>query len=94
MALKTIPFREIEKYSENMYEAVAAMSGQARKELDDRIMEESIKEVDSQELDVFDEVPDIKPEEYIAKEKIATIAVNKFLDGEVTWRKVDTFKSE
>ena len=42
MALKTIPFREIEKYSENMYEAVAAMSGQARIELDERIMEESI----------------------------------------------------
>ena len=94
MALKTIPFREIEKYSENMYEAVAAMSGQARKELDERIMEENIKEVDNEELDVFDEVPDIKPEDYVEKEKIATIAVRKFLDGEVSWRKVDTFKSE
>ena len=93
MALKTIPFREIEKYSENMYEAVAAMSGQARIELDERIMEESIKEVDSEDLDVFDEVPDLKPEEYIEKEKIATVAVRKFLDGEVSWRKIDKFGS-
>ena len=93
MALKTIPFREIEKYSENMYEAVAAMSGQARIELDERIMEESIKEVDSEDLDVFDEVPDLKPEEYIEKEKIATVAVRKFLDGEVSWRKIDKFSS-
>tara|TARA_B100000131_G_C18000327_1_gene566235 strand:+ start:717 stop:998 length:282 start_codon:yes stop_codon:yes gene_type:complete len=93
MALKTIPFREIEKYSENMYEAVAAMSGQARIELDERIMEESIKEVDSEDLDVFDEVPDLKPEEYIEKEKIATVAVRKFLDGEVSWRKIDKLSS-
>ena len=93
MALKTIPFREIEKYSENMYEAVAAMSGQARIELDERIMEESIKEVDSEDLDVFDEVPDLRPEEYIEKEKIATVAVRKFLDGEVSWRKIDKFSS-
>ena len=94
MALKTVPFREIEKFSENMYEAVAAMSGQARKELDERIMEENIKEVDNEELDVFDEAPDIKPEDYVEKEKITTIAVRKFLDGEVYWRKVDRFKSE
>tara|TARA_B100001996_G_C18536739_1_gene545269 strand:+ start:74 stop:358 length:285 start_codon:yes stop_codon:yes gene_type:complete len=94
MALKTIPFREIEKYAKNMYEAVAAMSGQARKELDERIMEENIKEVDNEELDVFDEAPDIKPEDYVEKEKITTIAVRKFLDGEVYWRKVDRFKSE
>ena len=93
MALKTIPFREIEKYSENMYEAVAAMSGQARIELDERILEESIKEVDSEDLDVFDEVPDLKPEEYIEKEKIATVAVRKFLDGEVSWRKIDKLSS-
>ena len=38
MGLKTIPFREIENQSENMYEAVAAMSGQARVELQERIV--------------------------------------------------------
>ncbi len=94
MALKTIPFREIEKYAGNMYEAVAVMFGQARKELDDRIMEENIKNVDNEELDVFDEVPDTRPEDYVEKEKIATVAVNKFLNGEVFWRKVENFKSE
>ena len=36
MGLKTIPFREIEEKAENMYEAVAAMSGQARFELQER----------------------------------------------------------
>ena len=38
MGLKTIPFREIENQAENMYEAVAAMSGQARVELQERIV--------------------------------------------------------
>ena len=30
MGLKTIPFRDIEHQAENMYEAVVAMSGQAK----------------------------------------------------------------
>ena len=35
MGLKTIPFRDIEQQSDNMYEAVVAMSGQAKEELND-----------------------------------------------------------
>ncbi len=31
MALRTIPFRDIEEKTENMYEAVAAMSSQAKR---------------------------------------------------------------
>jgi hypothetical protein len=38
------------------------------------------------ELDVLDESPDIKPEDYEEKEKVTTIAVNEFIEGEVNWR--------
>ena len=38
MSIKTIPFREVEEKVENMYEAVAVMAGQARRELADRIL--------------------------------------------------------
>jgi len=87
MGLKTIPFREIEERAKNMYEAVAAMSGQARRELDDRILNKAILEHQNDDLDVFDEVEEVSPETYEEKDKVTTVAIKKFLDGEVTWRK-------
>ena len=44
MGLKTIPFRDIEQQSDNMYEAVVAMSGQAKEELSERIVNKAIKD--------------------------------------------------
>ena len=87
MGLKTIPFREIEERAENMYEAVAAMFGQARDELQERILSRTILEHQNDDLDVFDEVEETTPETYEEKDKVTTVAINKFIEGEVTWRK-------
>jgi hypothetical protein len=87
MGLKTIPFREIEEKAENMYEAVAAMSGQARRELDDRILKKAIIGHQNEDLDVFDEIDEVTPVTYEEQEKVTTTAIGKFLDGDVTWRK-------
>ena len=89
MGLKTIPFREIEEKAENMYEAVAAMSKQARFELQERILSKAIMEHQEEDLDVFDEVEEISPETYEEKGKVTTIAIEKFLNGEVKWRKIN-----
>lgn len=91
MGLKTIPFREVEEHSENMYEAVAAMSGQARRELDERILSRTIQEHQADDdIGVFDEVEETTPESYEETEKVTTVAIHKFLDGDVSWRKVDS----
>ena len=87
MGLKTIPFREVEELAKNMYEAVAAMFGQARNELQERIVNKTILEHQNDDLDVFDEVEVPTPETYEEKDKVTTVAIKKFLDGEVTWRK-------
>ena len=60
MGLKTIPFRDIEEKAENMYEAVSAMSGQAKLELQERIVNKAILSHQEEELDVFDEVEDAR----------------------------------
>ncbi len=88
MGLKTIPFRDIEEQAENMYEAVVAMSGQAKEELHERIVNKAIKDHQDTEsdLDVFDEIDEPNPEDYEEKEKVTTVAIEKFLDGEVKWR--------
>ena len=87
MGLKTVPFREIEERAENMYEAVAAMFGQARDELQERILRRTILEHQNDDPDVFDEVEEPSPETYEEKEKVTTVAIDKFIEGEVTWRK-------
>tara|TARA_B100001250_G_C19675060_1_gene733260 strand:+ start:564 stop:836 length:273 start_codon:yes stop_codon:yes gene_type:complete len=88
MSLKTLPFREIEEKSDNLYEAVAVMSGQARNELQEQILTKTISDHRNEELDVFDEVEEPSPQNYIEKEKVTTIAVNKFFEGKVLWRKI------
>ena len=81
MGLKTIPFREIEHQAENMYEAVVAMSGQAKEELNERIVNKAIKDHQESELDVFDELEETTIEDYEEKEKVTTVAIEKFLTG-------------
>ena len=87
MGLKTIPFRDIEYQAANMYEAVVAMSGQAKVELQERILSRVIMDHREEEMDVFDEVEEISPESYEEKEKVTTLAIDKFVRGEVKWRR-------
>jgi hypothetical protein len=88
MGLKTLPFRDIEDRADNLYEAVAAMSGQARNELQEQILNKTISSHNDEELDVFDEVLEPSPDDYVEKEKITTVAIDKFFKGKVLWRKV------
>ena len=89
MGLKTIPFRDIEEQADNMYEAVVAMSGQAKEELNERIVNKAIKDHQESELDVFDEIEEqkISTSNYEEEEKVTTLAIEKFLIGKVTWSK-------
>ena len=89
MGIKTIPFRDVEEHADNMYEAVAAMFSQARRELGERVLEATLQEVESDDYGIFDEVEESTPEEYVEKEKVTTVAINKFLNGDVSWRKTD-----
>ena len=87
MGLKTIPFRDIEDKAENMYEAVAVMFGQARIELQERILDQAIIDHQEEELDVFDDIEEPSPENYEEKEKVTTVAIDSFINGKVEWRK-------
>ncbi len=88
MGIKTVPLRSVEEIVENMYEAVCIMSGQAKRVLDDRILQASIKDAEEEEdYGVFDEVKEISPEDYVEMEKTTSVAVEQFIEGSVKWRK-------
>ncbi|MBI89173.1 MAG: hypothetical protein CMG60_03720 [Candidatus Marinimicrobia bacterium] len=87
MGLKTIPFRDLEDKADNMYEVVSAMSSQAKLELQERLLNKAISTHQEEELDVFDEIEEITPANYVEEKKVTSVAVDKFIDGDVTWRK-------
>ena len=87
MAIKTVPIRSIEEKVENMYEAVCIMFGQAKRILDDRIVEASIKDAEEEDYGVFDEIQEKSPEDYVELEKTTSVAIEQFIEGSVKWRK-------
>jgi len=88
MSLKPLSFREIEEQTGDVYEAVVVMERRAKQILRDRLVEKIIKEEESREMGVFDEVPDeIDPETYQEVEKVTTVAIEEFITGGLTWHK-------
>lgn len=86
MAIKPVSLRKMEEKAKNIYEAVVVMSKRARQINQERFEEQVIEESEELELDVLDELPDIKPEDYVEKEKVTTKAMDEFLEGKVNWR--------
>ena len=86
MAVKPVSLRKLEEKTKNIYEAVVVMSKRARQINQERYEEQVMELSEELELDVLDESPDIKPEDYEEKEKVTTIALNEFIEGEVNWR--------
>tara|TARA_Y100000385_G_scaffold252228_1_gene275545 strand:+ start:194 stop:472 length:279 start_codon:yes stop_codon:yes gene_type:complete len=87
MGIKTVPLRNIEEKTDNIYEAVVVMSGQAKRVLDERIVQESIKDAEEEDYGVFDEIEEKSPEDYIELEKTTSVAIQQFMDGDVKWSK-------
>ncbi|MBT6778180.1 hypothetical protein HOA87_09385 [bacterium] len=87
MGIKTVPLSNIEEKTDNIYEAVVVMSGQAKRVLDERIVQESIKDAEEEDYGVFDEIEEKSPEDYIELEKTTSVAIKQFMDGDVKWSK-------
>ena len=89
MAVKPLSLRKVEEKASNIYEAVVVMAKRAR-QINQERFEDQIMEVSEElEMDVLDELPDIKPEDYEEKEKVTTKAMDEFLEGKVNWRVLD-----
>ena len=94
MAVKPVSLRKMGEKAKNIYEAVVVMSKRARQINQERFEEQVIEESEELELDVLDELPDIKPEDYVEKEKVTTMAMDEFLEGKVNWRVLDDIEED
>ena len=64
----------------------------AKRILDERIVQASIKDAEEEDYGVFDEIEEKSPEDYVELEKTTSMAVEQFIDGEVKWRKKENIK--
>lgn len=85
MGLEPLSIRHMESQTEDIYEAVVIMSKRAKQVLSDRILAEMMISDEEVEMGVYDEVIEKNPEEYEELEKATTVAVNEFIDGELSW---------
>ena len=94
MAVKPVSLRKVEEKANNIYEAVVVMAKRARQINQERFEDQVIEESEELEMDVLDELPDIKPEDYEEKEKVTTEAMNEFLEGKVYWHVLEDLKQD
>ena len=94
MAVKPISLRKVEEKANNIYEAVVVMAKRARQINQERFEDQIMEESEELEMDVLDELPDIKPEDYEEKEKVTTKAMDEFLEGKVQWHVLEDIKEE
>lgn len=91
MAVEPLSLRSLEDQTRDSYEAVMVMAQRARQIMQDRLIKESFKEIEVDEIGVFDEFPVRDPEDYEEQEKATTEAMNEFLDGKLKWSRPEEF---
>ena len=94
MAVKPVSLRKVEEKANNIYEAVVVMAKRARQINQERFEDQIMEESEELEMDVLDELPDIKPEDYEEKEKVTTAAMDEFLDGKVHWHVLEDIEQD
>tara|TARA_B100000927_G_C16292184_1_gene399951 strand:- start:307 stop:594 length:288 start_codon:yes stop_codon:yes gene_type:complete len=88
MAVDPISFNKLLKKTDDIYEAVVVSSKRAKQILQDRIVKQMIDENDELAEEgilsepVAREIPDFDKEE-----KVTSLALDEFLDGDIDWEK-------
>ena len=86
MALEPLSIKNMEEKTEDIYEAVVVMSKRAKQILSDRVVDNMISSAEEEvEMGVYDQVVEKTPEDYEELEKVTTVAVNEFVEGDIEW---------
>ncbi|MFQ6676002.1 MAG: DNA-directed RNA polymerase subunit omega [Fidelibacterota bacterium] len=83
MAVETIPFRDIEEHTKDMYEATLVLARRVRQIIAERAVEQEFEEIED-DLGLMEERPQ-EMEDYVEPEKPVRIALREFLQGELEW---------
>ena len=85
MNIKPISYKNLESKTRNIYEAVVVISKRASQVLHDRLVEKMLMENTEEEFGVLDEIPE--KDSIVHLEKPSSVAVEEFLNGDLSWSK-------
>ena len=85
MKIKPISYKNMESKTKDIYETVVIISKRASQILHDRLVERMMRENTEEEFGVLDEIPEKDSLVYL--EKPSSVAVEEFLNGDLTWSK-------
>jgi hypothetical protein len=85
MNIKPISYKILESKTRNIYEAVVVISKRASQVLHDRLVEKMLMENTEEEFGVLDEIPE--KDSIVHLEKPSSVAVEEFLNGDLSWSK-------
>ncbi len=91
MSVEPISIRQMEKQTNDVYEAVVVMYQRARQISQHRAAERALYEMEDLVGDGIDMDMDSEEEirGYQEKDKPATVAIKEFMDGKLAWRQVE-----
>ena len=85
MNIKPISYKIMESKTKDIYETVVIISKRASQILHDRLVERMIRENTEEEFGVLDEIPE--KDSLVHLEKPSSVAVEEFLNGDLSWSK-------
>jgi len=85
MNIKPISYKIMESKTKDIYETVVVISKRASQILHDRLVERMMRENTEEEFGVLDEIPE--KDSLVHLEKPSSVAVEEFLNGDLSWSK-------
>ena len=85
MNIKPISYKNMESKTKDIYETVVVISKRASQILHDRLVERMMRENTEEEFGVLDEIPE--EDSLVHLEKPSSVAVEEFLNGDLSWSK-------
>jgi len=85
MNIKPISYNNMESKTKDIYETVVIISKRASQILHDRLVERMMRENTEEEFGVLDEIPE--KDSLVHLEKPSSVAVEEFLNGDLSWSK-------
>tara|TARA_B100000959_G_C14859663_1_gene573720 strand:+ start:223 stop:501 length:279 start_codon:yes stop_codon:yes gene_type:complete len=85
MNIKPISYKNMESKTKDIYETVVIISKRASQILHDRLVERMMRENTEEEFGVLDEIPE--EDSLVHLEKPSSVAVEEFLNGDLSWSK-------
>ena len=88
MAIEPISFKKLLKKTDDIYESVAVVSRRAKQILQDRVFKQIIEENTelSEEEGVLSEPVHREDIDFDKEEKVTSIALDEYLEGNVNWK--------